>query len=466
MQRYKKHFIRGKKLMGKINYDTLFIMLICNGTLFFILLRMIPKGIRRMYYMFASIPVFVYSGFGMIYDTVGDEYLFEYIIFSSVFMLTLCVVLNGRYLVSLFNRTYSNELPLCSYSSKNKLQEEFINNENELIYTLCTVVYFMTYIVFLFIPENRIYQLWNPPPPSIVGIYNRMIYRDTNSILSIAEMIRTFIFPFFMIKLYMLKYKKKNISILLYILVWVYLDYLSMQYIGRYDIVLYAIFTFLLVTSGTSGTRKKFTVSKTQLIIIAVGFILAIPLLLSYRYSRQGISVRDFSYRESLEMLLSVEVMFPKYYSAIEQISSSVSPIGYFLWFILLPIPSVILKNKAELSVIVNRVFTTYILGADYGSSKYYGLLPSIFGEAMLIYNRYFSFLHAIFLALLVGCLCRILDRYPEASVLNLYFAVKLLSLSRGGSQGYFGLVINSLLIYVVCKIVISTKKRKKIRSN
>lgn len=311
-----------------------------------------------------------------------------------------------------------------------------------------TFLFLLTYIVYLFIPELRLSQLWNPPSSLLIGKFERMDLQQSHVILNLASTLKTVLLPIFMIKLYVWKLRGKIVRGLSFILLWLYLEYLSILYIGRYEMVVAMIFIvfYIFADNQTLSLKKK------HFIMIGVSIIASLPLLASYQFSRLGANVGDISFADSLRVLSS-EISFPKYYAVARDIADIVSPGKYFLWFLVLPIP--FFSDKSSVSLLVNRVFSEYVLGIEYGAKGYYVLLPSILGEAIIIYNEYFYWIHAIFLAVLVGSLCKLLWNNRELGVLNLYFSARIVAIGRGGSQGFFGLVINSLIVYLLIKYMV-----------
>ena len=115
-----------------------------------------------------------------------------------------------------------------------------------------TFLFLLTYIVYLFIPELRLSQLWNPPSSLLIGKFERMDLQQSHVILNLASTLKTVLLPIFMIKLYVWKLRGKIVRGLSFILLWLYLEYLSILYIGRYEMVVAMIFiVFIFMTTRT-----------------------------------------------------------------------------------------------------------------------------------------------------------------------------------------------------------------------
>lgn len=440
--------------MNDMNYLALFIMIIINGGILLITYSKIPQNTRRVYYLFSIISIFIFSGFGLSYNEIGQEFLGEYIIFSTVFSISLYLILRKPTEKNNVIRYVSKKIidPIKQDPSKNK-------PKNNTFFIICTALFYLTFLIFLVVPEVRISQLWNPPSATVIGGYDRINLVQNIAVLDIAVMIRTLLLPFFMVYIYNLKRRGRRFKVFALILFWVYLNFLSQIYIGRYELVVYLIFLFVLITSKKDD---ELFISKKQFSIICVVFVLSIPALVSYQYSRIGLTMQNLTFAQASKELMGIELQFPSYYPSIVALSGRISILKYFLWILLLPIPSFILPSKGELTIQINRIFSSFILGVNYGDTGYYGLVPSILGEAILLYNQYFFWIHAIFLAVMLGNICKLLEKIPELSILNLYFAINVFAIARGGTQGYFGMVINSLIFYILFRwIVVGSKKRR-----
>lgn len=436
--------------MGNLEISVLIIILMCNVLMFFLCISQIPKGMRRVYFVFSTVPIFFYSGLGIAFDTIENDYLGKYILFSSVFMITLSFVLKKR--ITLMNeKKISENLELVTLHESSLSIHEY-EIKNKWIFNIGTFIFFMTLFIFLIIPEIRVHQLWSPPTSLVKDIVGRREAIKSNTILNIALMLNTVFLPFFMVKLWDLKQNKRRLSMLALVGLWVYLEFLQEAYLGRYEMILYSMFVFLILTLNT---KERFDISKKQISLILTAIVISVPYLLTYQYSRIGMSMTNFSFADAIVELMTIEVLFPKYYPETSYLSSAISPISYLLWILILPIPSFIFPDKSQLGVLINQQFSTFILGVDYGSDDYYGLLPSILGEGILIYGDYFYWIHAVFLATFIGFLCKVMERKPELIILSLFFAIKTITIARGGTQGYIGLVVNSLFIYFLMEFLI-----------
>ena len=184
-----------------------------------------------------------------------------------------------------------------------------------------------------------------------------------------------------------------------------------------------------------------------KFIPIIVVFILAMPLLLAYEDYRLGRDISwDYNYVVNASKLIEKESDYPKYYTQIID-ADIVSPNDYFTWLVTIVLPKKIFPVNA---VSINDEFSMYISGLDRDDPYYSIILPSIFGEALLVYGLFFSWVHAIVLALILSVLIKFYRRFSKLSFLTIYLIVHVLSIGRGGSQGIVAYFINISLLFVV----------------
>lgn len=416
-----------------------------NSVIFLTFYFKIPKGIRRLYFVFTLVPIFVYSGIGLSYKEIDNQFVLHYLLYTTILMFTMHQVLRKKKSI----RKPNHKL--------NKLIGLDKNSQRIFLYT-GTTLFYLTFVVFLIVPEMRLWQIFAPPLPTVLNGYERIIFGQSNAILDLAQMFRIMLLPVFMIFLFTLVKNGRKINAVFFVLIWIYLEYLSISYIGRSELLIYLLFIFFVLVISPNF---KINIKARHYLFISILFILLVPLLVAYQYVRVDKMVLDLGFIDSIKELFFYETDFPKYYKMISAMNGQITPLNYFLFFVLLPIPSILFKAKGSLVLSANKVFTTNILGLNYGARGYSGLLPSIFGEGVLIFGEYFYFIHAIIIGLFVSYLCKVLENEENLSILNVYFAVSCISIARGGSQGFIGTVINSLYVYFLFTFFIKQYIRK-----
>lgn len=429
--------------MFNLDINILLLILVSTAIIYLISYFYTPQSNRRLYLTFITCSVLIYSGMGIAFEEVDNKYLVKYLAFISVLLITLLLFFKLNTSNNFSNQPLITTLDLTLDSFK-------------WVYFLLSLVYILSLFIHLLVPVVRISDLWNPPSSSLLNIFARRDDARANIILYFADFINITLKPFFFIYLYLLKKSKKTLSLSLWILVWVYLDYLKLGYMGRSDMIAYAIFIFFIFILNT---EKGFQLRKRHLYAIIIGIILTVPFLHWYESFRLGSNVVDTSFKDSFMELFKVETDYPKYFSSIEYMTEYISPLDYYLWLVALPIPTVLMPNKYSLGI--NAIFSSALLGVSRGQYGYYVILPSILGEAFMVYSMSLYWIHAIIIGILVGYICRLSEKSKALTILNIYYAVNLLEVGRGGSQGYFGEVINGSLSLVLFALILKLMTRK-----
>ena len=221
-----------------------------------------------------------------------------------------------------------------------------------------------------------------------------------------------------------------------------------MGYIGRTDILIFVIF-LIFVLFGFKYDLEKIKIR--FLLIPLFIFGLLIPFFLSYQYSRTGRTV-DLSF-EAINDFIKFEIEFPKYYDQILSFKEKFPWFNYILFFILLPIPSIILRSKSSLIISTNVFFTETITGVKYGTNGYSGILPTLYGESLLVFGPHFYFIHAIIVSFILIVFLNYVSRNKNLRYFYLYLIVYCFTLARGGSEGFFGVLINYTIGYLAFKL-------------
>lgn len=433
--------------MYDINWLLFVFILIITSIIFSLFYFREKKTNRKFLYIFITVSIFIYSGIGMSYNDIEDEYIYKYFIFLFCLLLTISIVFK-------FRDKKQNLL--------NKIED--FNNivDYELsrycgVYNLLSIGFILTYFIYLLVPVVRISLLWNPPLPSIVGILDKRDLLSQIPILSVADTINTLLLPFFLIKIYILinKNKGKKIKATILIIIWLYLDYLRLEYWGRNDMTRYSIFLLLVIFAFKKG---KIIFKKRHIIFTAFCLFITIPFFVWYEFFRLGVSAYEISFSDSLLRFLRSEAYYPKYYSQIEKFSGVIKPINYILWIVFLPFPSVIWASKPSLAI--NTIFSELLLGISRGMRGYNVLLPSLLGESFMVWGMHFYWIHAIIIGFLIAVIIAFYENSKLLYINNLFFIIQILVIGRGGSQSYLGLLINGTIPILLWIILINMNQK------
>ncbi len=406
--------------------------------------------VQKLVLVFSTASIFIYSGLGIAITTVDDKYIIYYVIYLFLFLGTI--------------RFFMRKKEAIPENAGNTV-DDLILNANPNIYKIATWVFFLTLLVNLFIPTVRISDLWNFSGVSDANIVAKRYARANNSIISIFDTVNLLAMPFFLMHLYNLIKANKKRRLVLLLLMWAYFDYLLVNYLSRYEIMVHILFMFMTCFMMTKDGIKK-NLKKYIRILIILG-IISVPLLIGFVDIRSGSSIQDRTYGDSFIDLFTSETYYPTYYSYIEtNLASSISGIQFILWILCTPIPSVFWPGKP--SVAVNIFFTTALTGLTYGNSGYSVTLPSILGESFIVFGMDFFWVHAIIMGTLIGLYFRYFDKVKSLSVLTVYQIIILLTLGRGGSSSYVSTLINEtvmILVWILFNKIIAKSRPKSMSS-
>lgn len=426
-----------------IDMVSLFTIVFFSIVIFMVAYLTTRKPIHKIYLIFSSVSIFVYSGIGNSYKEIGSDYSIKFLVFFGITILTMSLIFNSRVVLK---------------RNKDSIKKSSSKISKGVILTL-VILFFCVYLVRLTYPVMRLSYLYNPPPLSINDIFIRYEQLRSLPIWEIFRLINVATFVFFMIYIQKLKKKNKIIIVLILICSWIYLEYITLGYISRYEMVVYFVFLFIIVINrNMNDYRLKF---KTMM-ILGVIFVALMPFMLSFEMLRQGGQVTSSGSFDAILRLFFKESDYPKYYNEAVLINTPGLWKRFYHWFFTLPIPSIISGTFKSDVLIVNRYFTEAYSGILYGDYGFSIILPSILGESLMIYGKNYYWVHGLFTGVFVGLLGNVLSKNDDLSTLNLFYAVKMISLGRGGVTGIIGLVVNSLVFYALIMFLIKLMTTKK----
>lgn len=410
-----------------IDLAILILVLIVNLIIPAISILLLKERQDKIFLVILNLTVYLYSGFGLCYVATTEAIVIFYLFFVLVLNFSLVFFLNREGKVEIIDYQKAN------FFFDSKWGKKFVN--------IAVILMFVLIIIQLFTLGVGVKDFLNFEIFDLTNIFIKEANVRENTLSYVLDLLQKLLTPFLFIKLYDLVQDRKRFVSILVFLLWIYLEALKTGYIGRYKIVIYSLFVcYLLLVKEGSMLMRKF-------IPIIVVFILAMPLLLAYEDYRLGRDISlDYNYVVNASKLIEKESDYPKYYTQIID-ADIVSPIDYFTWLVTIVLPKKIFPLNA---VSINDEFSMYISGLDRDDPYYSIILPSIFGEALLVYGLFFSWVHAIVLALILSVLIKFYRRFSKLSFLTIYLIVHVISIGRGGSQGIVAYFINISLLFVV----------------
>lgn len=376
---------------------------------------------------------FIWSGLGICYDSVSDWYFIEYFLFAIGFV---------------FCFSYSHDKAFKREKRCNKMI--FRNN---MLWT--SLILFWGFMIIKIISTGAYKNFF-----SISLSLNDIFTRNTSSgFLYIVGLVIICFRPIYYTFLYQ---KVATPIIMLLLLLEFYISVIFEGYVGRSGLITEALF-LLLVYITVSAYRKNndrhlqdfnnevvdknkvFSKYMRVLAILLVCAIVGMPILYWYQSFRLGVTGRGLSsISDSLNSVLQIELAFPKYFEKCGEMHQFGEFLKYWVYTFTLPIPKQIFGIQ---SYALNYTYSTAISGLQIGDMGFAVYLPGLLGEGILLYGNYFSFVHGMFLGLVLGYILGIYSKYPSMQIWLLYLCYHLLLMCRGGSQGAMSTFINGSIV-------------------
>lgn len=386
---------------------------------------------NRLIYIIISSTVFLYSGLGIAYQNVSFRYFIYYLLFLLPLLCTVKMVFR----------------PKVRFASARSQEDEWDFDCNSRAVTVMTVLFFLSVSAYLFFPTFQPWKLFRPTAPISTYIYEQRAAMRSNPILKLSETLSTGSLPFFCMFLKRLIDKHKKPTAVLMVLLWAYIDYVQYNYMGRYQMVVYAAFVyFICAFVYPDGIR----VEKKYVLPLVIGSLVTVPFLAAYTYIRKGTFVEFLSVKEALSVLIESECGYPLRYSICESLQGSSGFINFLLWLIFLPIPSFLFVFTKKPTLTVAHEFTYAVSGRIFGAANYSSNLPSVLGEGMLIWGLNWIWLHGIVIGFIIAINMKFIRRHKSLIVLYVYLLLLMTTLGRGGAQSYMSSIINGTVFVMV----------------
>lgn len=406
----------------------------------------------------------VYSGLGISSRSVDNSYIVFFILF---------LVFEGMGL------KIGESVMRQKGESHHSNAIEIIASTSILITTLA-ILYWGIIVFLLVYPDNHLGSLFSVRL-DISGVFENRIAKRTNSIVYMLGLVSMLILPFY--SMYLAKQSKAKIVCLLFLET--YLKTVTDGYIGRTSLmVLIVEIVIILMIINTTQDRRKRVIFRfgnikignnknseepresnkrlnRALVIVIVGFIIAIPFLASYQFTRQGKTFNETGFLGAFKVLLDSEINYPMHYAQAEYlIGSVITPLEYLYWLITLPIPKEIISLPSAISI--NTEFSSILTGIGYGGRGFSISLVSLMGEGILLWGKYFCFFHGFTLGFLWGVMNGYLSRHKELLIFQIIFIAKTLNMVRGGSQGSIAAMGNSIIPFIIVVYVVHNISKHK----
>lgn len=412
-------------------------------------LHEVKNWIQRMYYLFGLLGIIIYSGISTLYIDFCDNYYIPYIIFQTLFTIMFVFAIKSKLIIGRDKgaKILINNEPYY-YEPEYSTTEDYVTNTFLII---CVILTFSYYFVQLVYPEMRISDLWNISL-SLRGIFERRAEQRDNAIYQIFYYLNMAGMPFTYIYCYRkLKEGKWYVSVILLVLLY-YVQIATLGYMSRNELLANIVFYIIIITNRKNNEIK---ITPKLIIVCLIIVVAMIPFLKTYEMLRLGVNATNQSLSDSFYELVQSETVYGQYYDFCADNFKPVLIAKYLTWMVTLPLPSAVFGFIKNWGLQVNSYFTNLYTGVSVTSSGYSIILPSIFGESLLIFGNGLFWIHAMFLGFFFGRFCTMMQKNKELALYNLYFAVSLFKLGRGGTGGIISNCINYMVMYLIVMLII-----------
>lgn len=415
------------------------IYFLITSSVFILLTLVLSKNlVQQLWVLFSVVGIIAYAGVGIFLPEVPNYYVLHLVNFILFFLISFLLF---------SKKQVKDDSELLEKPSLSFLSLEYVSRIGFFIY-LFSLVFYLIY------PEFRLHYLIFPPNFSITGILHRIEYFDSFSLNYWVRVIGFLFLPFFWVHLYYLNKKRGIAFVILALLLEIYLKALKFEYIGRTDIMMTML---LILVIFLYKNNKKFKMR--HFTVIGMIGLLTIPFFVTYIYTRRGASIESLGFVNSIRLFIESELYYPIYYNAINTGKGiNVDPLRYIIWLVTLPIPKIFTPNLDIVQV--NAFFSIMISGITPDKIEFAYYLPSILGEAFIVWGDMFYWVHAIILGGISGITYSIIVKYKQLHYYAFYLIVRALAMGRGGSQGYISTIINGSLLLIVYIIFVTITRK------
>ena len=421
----------------KVDIISLFLILIPIG-ISLLLMRSIRDRTLRILGVAVVVAFFIYSGMGLaLYDVEErDLYILQFALATISFSVTII----------LLRRNTQRKI-----ERHKDVNESVFSINNGLLIKVLAIIYIITFLFPFVYPQIDIGRIFRPA--SLISNYfavtsaQRLALSRDSLYQLVCSTIRTLCLPAFFILIYQKK-EKPFVVIGLYTLV-TYLSAMSMNYISRNELAVYLLFVYIYLYKEEILPRRVLRIAAY------IGIPVIIIIFASIFYIRLGFSTNNLSNRTLIESIFSQETQFVNNYPKASQLSGEVSGIMFFIYVLTCFLPMSIRSIFGVREIALSQVLSNNILNMKYGDRGYYLLLPSVLGEGIMVFNKYFAWLYLIFFGIMILFFYKKIRRNPSMEYLLVYFIIDVVRQMRGGSQFIISTWMASLIPFLfVCYLV------------
>lgn len=408
---------------------------------------------NKLVWLVSIVSVCVYSGIGIAYSAIDKKYIVDFFIYILVLGISFAAF-SAVHFFTMNGHPYACTRPEV-IETKDK---EFWNSDfAQKAFTSFLILYFLFRFASLVYPVNKLSSL------SITynAINNLKNISGANSSIFIS--LAAYIKPLAYIGMFYALKKVRSVAALLGLDLLITLLYSG--YLTR-NLIICALFIVLLLYFNNDLSDSFISLSKKKKrIVITISILGPIVLYMMIYLMNIRTTGRD---SWTIMSFFSSEIDYPKYYATIQVMGGQLmTPKDMFLhildsFVLFIPTPS----YTANLNVI----FSERVSGVKMTMSWFSVLLPSIMGEAELIFGRAFLWIHAIIIGFMMSIIGRLIGDNQKKIILFYYYLTCVMKTARAGyaelsSTVMFNVIIMVLLVGIL-KLWFGIVMRKNAKNN
>lgn len=420
--------------INMVNLVFILLITILGGGISLIFLKTI---IEKIYFSMFILGFFIYCGFGGSYYSSSRKQIMYYTILLFVVSFSFvigCIVFRDR-------------APKLIRDA-----DEILKIDNK-IWNIYIYIYILFCLIPLMYPNFRLLDLLKPMTPNLNDAFSGNNIMFTNIFDSVYFYLNLMLFPIFLISIN--KIKKNKYMFIGIIFLQSYILYCSKNYLSRNVILTIILFTVLVLW------YNKIISSKKVILLAIIGITLFPVFYYIYGVIRIGgdIDIKNINFGEVLNKMISMETTYGKYLDNIIGRTFDIHFLQYLLYFPLIFIPKFGKLNLINMNI--NTMFTYIITGAIEGSYGYSVVLPSLLGESIIIFDKYYFWIHGITVGIIFSFTCCILQKYKSLRIMAIYFSISFFWISRAGIEGVYSTMMDSVIIIIALINILRLKKYK-----
>lgn len=398
--------------------------------------------IYKYFYLSFVVGFSIYSGIGIITEHTYIEdnallYIIQFILFMLLFIIGSIIVRKIKF------KNFTLDLD-------NILNPKFI--------LFMASIYIITYVYRCIFSGVSIYDFVNIKDLFInykSTAFSIRVNRRNNSLFNfITNQVASLTMPFFFIHLYNIR--KKHLKFIVIYLIPVILRLLADGYLSRNRIAVHILFLLIFIIKEELISKKN----SKRLLLVSLPILLII--FANLEFVRSG-AVMGYSNFSMVSKMLASEFGYPKYYDYCNKMSSDYNTINYLIYILIVWIPSNVYKYIGIEVPNLAYEFTEKITGLAYGqSNNYYILLPSVLGEAIILFGNKLACVYGFIYGVFSTTFLKILKSHKILYYYMVYFMLDFFRQFRGGSQYVITFWESQLVPFIIIVAILRLSKNIK----